>query len=190
MISRDIAAMLSSNKVKVPITAAVKGELMTIHSLIANPLYKWEMHIGHVIPREAQFTSFGDACLAAGGAFCDQLEYWFDIHWSSKTKKAIANESIHIILLEFAVVILQLAAAITIVEESDLLPSVAKKFPAGIPKLAKLLIRTDNSPSQNWAHKVSSHPSKANRWSTSTQHFWNEPPWQFHAPTSPAKTIL
>ena len=116
------------------------------------------MHIGHVIPRDPQFTDFGDACLTAGGAFCDTLESWFKIHWSAKkTKKAIADNTIHINLLEFAVVIFHLAAVFTITEEPKLLPSVAAKFPNGIPKLlSKLLIRTDNIPSQNWAHKVSS----------------------------------
>ena len=156
MIARDMAALLWSQKVKVPITQAVRGELTAVYNLIANPLYKWEMHIGHVIPRDPQFTSFGDACLTAGGAFCDTLEYWFDIHWSAKTRKGIADATILINLLEFAVVIIQLAAAITISEETELVPSVAEKFPNGIPKLAKLLIRTDNSPSQNWEHKVSS----------------------------------
>ena len=67
-------------KVKVPITPAVRGEPTTIHNLLANPLFKWEMQIGHGIPRNPQFTSFGDACLTAGGAFCDTVEFWFDIH--------------------------------------------------------------------------------------------------------------
>ena len=59
-------------------------------------------------------------------------------------------------LLELAVVIIHVAAIKTIVEESALIPSLANTFPTGIPKLAKLQIRTDNSRSQNWAHKVSS----------------------------------
>ena len=40
MIARDMAALLWSQKVKVPITPAVRSELTTIHNLIANPLYK------------------------------------------------------------------------------------------------------------------------------------------------------
>ena len=55
-----------------------------------------------------------------------------------------------------AVVILQLAAVITCIDEPKLHPQIQQVFPQGIPELAKLLIRTDNSPSQNWAHKVSS----------------------------------
>jgi hypothetical protein len=81
MIARDMAALLWSHNVKIPLTTAIIGELTHVHSLIANPEYKWEMHIGHVIPRDAQFTSLGDACLAAGGAFCHDLEFWLDIQW-------------------------------------------------------------------------------------------------------------
>ncbi|KAI2489086.1 hypothetical protein MHU86_25515 [Fragilaria crotonensis] len=113
------------------------------------------MHVGHVIPRDPQFTSFGDACLTGGGAFCHDLQFWFDMHWSERTKRAIAVNKIHINLMEFVVVIVQLAATITLMEETGLYKPLQRTFPNGIAKLAKLLIRTDNSPSQNWAHKVS-----------------------------------
>lgn len=113
------------------------------------------MNIGHVIPRDPQFTSFGDACLRGGGAFCHKLQFWFDMHWSEATKRAIAADEIHINLMEFVVVIVQLAASITLLEEKRLYKPLQGAFPNGIAKLAKLLIRTDNSPSQNWAHKVS-----------------------------------
>ena len=62
--------------------------------------------------------------------------------------------------MEFIIVILQLAATITQLEETTMLPQIAQAFPDGIPALAKLLIRTDNSPSQNWAHKVSAKSEK------------------------------
>jgi hypothetical protein len=62
------------------------------------------MHIGHVIPSDRQCTSFGDACLTAGGAFCDTLEFWFDIHWSPRTKAAILTAELHINIMEFAIV--------------------------------------------------------------------------------------
>jgi hypothetical protein len=128
--------------------------------LLANPTYAWEMQIGHVIPRDLQFTSTGDACLTGGGAFCHELQYWFDIAWSANTKNAIEKGSIHINMMEFIIVILQLAATIAIVEEHPQNTQISKKFYPGIPKLAKLLIQTDNSPSQNWAHKVSSKSRK------------------------------
>ncbi len=75
MIARDMAALLWSQRVGITLPQSVIGELTYIHNLVANPDYKWEMHIGHIIPRDPQFTSFGDACLTAGGAFCDTLEF-------------------------------------------------------------------------------------------------------------------
>ena len=155
MISRDMAALLWSKNAKIAIEPAVKTELANLHTLLADPQYKWEMHIGHVIPRDPQFTSFGDACLKGGGAFCHELQFWFDMHWSDATKQAIEANEVHINVMEFVVVIVQLAATITLLEEPSLYEPLQMKFPNGIAKLAKLLIRTDNSPSQNWAHKVS-----------------------------------
>jgi hypothetical protein len=108
-----------------------------------------------MLARDPQFTSYGDACLRGGGAFCHDLQFWFDMQWSETTKKAIASNKIHINLMEFVVVIVQLAATITLIEEPTLYMPLSGMFPHGIAKLAKLLIRTDNSPSQNWAHEVS-----------------------------------
>jgi hypothetical protein len=155
MIARDMAALLWTKKAKITIAQPVKAELAHLHRLLADPTYKWEMNIGHVIPRDPQFTSFGDACLKGGGAFCHELQFWFDMHWSDTTKQAIATNDIHINVMEFIVVIVQLAATITILEEKRLYCQLHQTFPTGIAPLAKLLIRTDNSPSQNWAHKVS-----------------------------------
>ena len=157
MIARDMAALLWSTKSKIAVTATVRDELTYLHSLLANPNYKWEMQIGHVIPRDPQFTSTGDACLTGGGAYCHELEFWFDVAWSTRTTNAIDEGAIHINMVEFVVVILQLAATIAVVEEQERQqPATASESQTKIPKLAKLLIQTDNSPSQNWAHKVSS----------------------------------
>ena len=121
--------------------------------------------------RRPQFTSFGDACLTAGGAFCDDLEFCINIHWLTKTKHAIANATIHINIMEFTVVILQLAAIIAIIEETKLQTSIAAKFPNGISTLVKLLICTDNSSSQNWAQKSRRVQKNANKCSMCMQPF-------------------
>ena len=66
MIARKMAALLWSKKSQIPVSPALTSELKHLHSLLANPQYRWGMQIGHVIPHDAQFTSFGDACLAGG----------------------------------------------------------------------------------------------------------------------------
>ena len=68
-----------------------------------------------------------------------------------RTRQLFDIDQVHINVLEFIVVLLQLAAAITRERESF---QVANQNP--ICPLHKLLIsRSDNSPSYNWAHKVS-----------------------------------
>jgi hypothetical protein len=151
-----MAALLWATSTKTKVTVPLQHELRQIHAHMRNCTVPWEMKIAHVIPRDPQITSIGDACLTGGGAYCTELSYWFDIIWSAKTKESLENKVLHINLLEFTVVILQLAAVITCIEEPQLHPQIQQVFPQGIPDLAKLLIRTDNSPSQNWAHKVSS----------------------------------
>jgi hypothetical protein len=99
------------------------------------------MHIGHVIPRDPQFTSVGDACLIAAVHSATSSNFGLIFFGQKKTKAAIN-------LLEFTVVILQLAAVITIMEEPNLQPSIAAKFPTRMPSFGNFLIRTDNSPSQ------------------------------------------
>jgi hypothetical protein len=109
-----------------------------------------------MMSRNSGTSSIGDACLTGGGAYCTKLSYWFDIVWSAKTKESLEKKDLHINLLEFTVVILQLTVVITCIEEPKPHPQIQQVFPQGIPELAKLLIQTDNLPSQNWAHKVSS----------------------------------
>jgi hypothetical protein len=58
------------------------------------------MQIGHVIPSNPQFTSFGGACLIGGGAFCNDRQIWFEIHWSTATRDAIAANQIHFDITE------------------------------------------------------------------------------------------
>ena len=143
-----MAATIWRNKIAIPLPQGVQHELQSLHDQLADQSNPWSTSIGHIIPRDAQFTSLGDACGAGGGAYCHNLRFWFDILWSDETKRQFDAGKIHINILEFIVVILQLAAAITRAEED------ATQF--AIQPLSKILIRTDNSPSQNWAHKVSS----------------------------------
>ena len=122
-------------------------ELRRLHTHMAEFSVPWEMSIAHTVPRNAQFTSIGDACGIGGGAFCHELQYWFDIVWSARTQQYFVAGKIHINILEFIVVLVQLAAAISRCEQHG------SEF--AMPPLSKLLLRTDNSPSRNWAHKIS-----------------------------------
>ena len=118
LIARDIASLIWKTKTKIEITAPIQFEIGQLHSLLADANRPWSISIGYVIPRDPQFTIFGDACPIGGGAFSHKLEYWFDLVWSDRTRQLFDIGHVHINVLEFIIVLLQLAAAITRKRES------------------------------------------------------------------------
>ena len=92
--------------------------------IVTNPyLYIWEATIAQLIHREADYHSLGDTSLHAAGGFSLDLGFWWYISWhneiQSRTLKSFTvqrkikntDEFISINLLEFAVVIINYAAA-------------------------------------------------------------------------------
>ena len=68
---------------------------------------------------------------------------------------------IHINCLEFVILILQLATAITRLEDkSPTQQTLRDSFPHGIPAIPTILMWTDNTPSKKWANKVSTASPK------------------------------
>ena len=54
----------------------MKSELSTMINILSNPdKYNLETPIAHVVKREPDFVTFGDACLEAGGGFSENL-FW------------------------------------------------------------------------------------------------------------------
>ena len=47
----------------------VRYELAQVHRHLSNFAKPWEMQVGHVIPRDATFTSIGDVRNTGGGTF-------------------------------------------------------------------------------------------------------------------------
>jgi hypothetical protein len=105
--------------------------------------------------------SVGDASHDAGGALSPSLRLWLDVNWipeiCHRCKLSSTNPHyLHINCLEFVVVILQLAAATTSLENlADLPLEILQQFPNGIPNVPTILMWTDNTPSKKWANKVS-----------------------------------
>ena len=150
-------------KAKLSATSEINWGLRRILSALTDKKNPWEILIGHFIEqREPNFQSYGDACLYAGGAFCTDLEFWFDILWNLRISKAVKLPSkdpgyVHINQLEMVVVILQIVAVIVRLEDMPL--KIRRKFKHGIQPVPLLQTWTDNSASKKWAHQVT--PSSA-----------------------------
>ena len=186
MIARDMATLLWSSKSRTLISVPVRYELRRLHDHMANFSVPWEMSIAHTVPRDAQFTSIGDACLHGGGAYCDVLAFWFDIIWSPATRSALQSKTLHINVMEFIVVILQLAAVITLAEETTLYAPLQTTFPTGIPPWqASSSGRTTRHP-RIGRIKYLPNQKKANSLSASMPTSWNEHLSRSSATTSPA----
>jgi hypothetical protein len=147
-----MAALLWQTKSTISLPPSVIRELRQSYNHLADQSRDWCISIGHLVPRDAQFTSIGDASGIGGGAFCHELQFWFAVIWSDTVKSQFMAGRIHINLLEFIVVLLQLAAAICRAEEHS------SDF--HIQPLSKLLLRTNNLPSRNWAHKISARSER------------------------------
>jgi hypothetical protein len=158
IIAVKFARPIWNSKAKLLATNEINWGLRRVLSALTDKKHPWEILIGHFVQREPNFQSYGDACLYAGGAFCSDLKFWFDILWSLRIRKAVKlspkdPEYVHINQLEMVVVILQITAVIVRLE--DLPPSRKQNLKHGVPPVPLLQTWTDNKVSKKWAHTVS-----------------------------------
>ena len=148
---------------KVFINKSMKSELKLIINILSNPKkYKLETPISHIVKREPDFTTYGDACLEAGGGFCENF-FWWHVEWPDKIKAltlknltvsrkcTFSKKLISINLLEFLVEIINYAA-VTILFQSNLTPC-KNNYPI-------LLNWTDNLTSKSWIKKAATKTVK------------------------------
>ena len=132
-------------------TPAIHEQLQFLHTYLSDNSNPWEISIGHIIPRVPTWTTAGDASTLGGGALSFQLEFVFDVIWSSNITKGLrlrpkAAGYVHINQLEMVVIIFQLSAVIQMLEDQIVTPQI------GVPLLR---IMTDNMTSRYWADKAS-----------------------------------
>lgn len=161
LIQKEKAVLLWRHKASIPISASLRVCIVNLHEYLADFSRPWKQQIGYIIPRIPHMVSKGDASQTAGGAYCERLEFWFDIIWSARTRHCVKflppshPDFVHINALEFVIVILQLAA---VTVRLATLPDAVRRrqFPNGVPAEPVLLTRTDNMTSMSWASKVTS----------------------------------
>lgn len=159
LIEKEVAAFIWHQKTKIPMEESIRSELQYIFTYLSDDNNPWQISIGHLVDRSPTWVSHGDASFDGGGAASEALVYWFDAIWSPELVRRLYLSSkhpdyLHINILEFLVEVVQVAAAITHVEDS----------PAGtIPHIPVLLAFTDNKSAKKWAHKVSSKSEKGQK---------------------------
>jgi hypothetical protein len=151
-----MAAALWKDKTAISIDLAIHQQLRTLHAYLSNPSNPWEQSIAHYIDRDPTFISTGDASLLGTGAFSPDLKSWTILDLAPDiracTKLSPKHPSfIHINELEFVIIIIQLAMAITRWEAT----------PSGFPEIPLLQVLSDNTTAISWAEKISSRSWKS-----------------------------
>jgi hypothetical protein len=145
------------------INKPMRSELKLIHKVLANPnKFSLETPIAHIIKREPDFVTLGDACLEAGGGFAKDI-FWWHTEWPTSIKALtlknltitrkckMTQNMVSINLLEFVVEIINYAAITTLLVEN---PSLIKHdYPI-------LLNWTDNTTAQSWIRKAATRTNK------------------------------
>ena len=154
-------------KEKTHINKHMRSELLIIKTVLSQPLkYNLETPIAHIVPRDPDFITYGDACLETAGGFSEELKFWRHVEFpdsiKSKTQKdmtitrkcALSQELVSINLLEFLTEIFNYAA-VTMLHHSD--SSIClHRFPF-------LLNLTDNQVSKAWIKRQQPRSPKRKR---------------------------
>jgi hypothetical protein len=162
LIARDKALLLWHSNSTFPNLDHVKKDLALISEWLRDPTVIWEKSVAHWIPRDPTFISAGDASQVAGGGINEELKFWFDVYWTDRVRHGCTlpssdPEYIHINVLEFVVVLIQLAACITALE-TDYAKSVCGN---AIPQIPHLWVWTDNKVSKSWSNRLTTASPKA-----------------------------
>ena len=141
----------------------MKEELRMMKDILSNPKkFNLETPIAHVINREPDFISYGDACLEAGGGYSQNM-FWWHIEWPNEIKALtvknltvtrrclVSKELVSINLLEFVVEIINYAAVTLWFKQYT--TSCPHQFPM-------LLNWTDNITSKSWIRKAATKTKK------------------------------
>ena len=116
-----------------------------------NQSVRWSSPIALLIKREPSYTAWGDACLEGAGGFSLELKFWWALEWPEDIRLRTLNQLekgdrslISINLLEYATVVIGLAATIVAWEET----------PDPKPMHPLMQIFTDNTTAESWTKRI------------------------------------
>ena len=115
VITQEKAQLLWHARTQVAITSPMCREIQCLHECLAEARNPWEVSISHITPRQPTHNAIGDACKTSRGACSEHLCCWMIVDWApdlvNRTRLGKNHpKQIHIDCLEFAVIVLQLAA--------------------------------------------------------------------------------
>lgn len=140
----------------------LRDELGRILAFLQNKKNQWEKSIAHIIQREPNTESWGDASQMGIGFWSEHLEVFYCLAWPieihQRFKLKPGNKRyIHINEGEFVAIIIQMAAVIHIHENSVTTTYQKKCFPFGLPKYLLHRINSDNISAKKWSNKATAH---------------------------------
>ena len=102
--------------------------VMIRSSLSPDSGISWTTPIAHMIPRTHSFSACVDACFFGGGLISVDLKFWLHLEWPQQiqhhTKLFLHDNStgrlISINVLEYATIIINYAASLTVLEQDGL----------------------------------------------------------------------
>ena len=163
ILQKTIAKETYKCQHKTYIDKEMRTELIIMKNILSNPKkYNLETPIAHIIHREPDFISYGDACLEAGGGYSENL-FWWHVEWPDEIKALTiknltvtrrcsqTNNLVSINLLEFVVEIINYAAVTLLFKNECSLCQ--HKFPL-------LLNWTDNTSAKTWLRKAATRTNK------------------------------
>jgi hypothetical protein len=150
--NKKIGKALWASKAKTFIDAELRNELDFLTLVFSDRAkYRWEAPIALLIPRDPSYETLGDACLTGAGGFSLSLHFWWALEWPDyiecRTLRHLGKRSSHLIsinLLEYATIVLGLAASILAWEQ----------LPEPKPFHPLLLMLTDNTTAESWTKRI------------------------------------
>ena len=153
LVDSTVASILWRSRATIPVTKLIRQELISIGDYIRSDPRPFLSPIAHIVQREINVHTLGDASYDAAGAYSPTLGLWFELVWTEVFPPELLGKNLpHINALEFVAVIVQFAAVVTFWSTSSPV-TLQKCFPNGIPPQPLIQSLCDNTSSESWAKK-------------------------------------